>query len=60
MSESTPKLKVTGVVRDRKGVEVRILFFGEVAEKVVLMNAEACVVWVEWGAVRAGVWISFR
>ena len=60
VSESTPKLKVTGVVRDRKGVEVRILFFGEVAEKVVLMTAEECVVWVERGAVRAGVWIRFR
>ena len=47
MSESTPKLKVTGVVRDRQGVEVRILFFGDVAEKVVLMNAEECVLWVD-------------
>ena len=60
VSESTPKLKVTGVVRDRKGVEVRIFFFGEVAEKVVLMNAEECVVWVEWGAVRLGVCIRIR
>ena len=60
VSESMPKLKVTGVVRDGKGGEMRILFFGEVAEKVVLMTVEECVVWVERGAVRGGVWIRFR
>ena len=47
VSERIPKVKVTGVVKDCQGVEVRMLYFGDVAEKVVLENAEECLLRVD-------------
>ena len=40
MNEGIPKLKVVGLVKDRAGAEFRIHFFGDVAAKVVLMEAK--------------------
>ena len=40
VTDSVPKLKVTGVFKDGEGGEMRVYFFGDVAEKAVRMTVE--------------------